>query len=147
MTEHTPIPSPEFLRRQGSIDSQLDALSTAGSTTGFKSQMLRSHTDSHIAYGNVEESEAPGSSFYITKEGGIDYEIVLLAVSCVFKRDSNICSLRVLEAGLNICELLLDLGAMKLGENAHKLSMCIIKRALLLLGCPHGCNDGEFSAR
>lgn len=94
----------------------------------------------------ADETEAPGSSFYITKEGGIDYEIVLLAVHCVFKRDSNICTLRVLETGLNICELLLDLGVLKLSEHAHTLAMGIVKRALLHLGCPHGCNDGEYPA-
>lgn len=144
VTEHTPTPSPDYLKRQGSIDSQLDALSIGGSTGVFKSQMLRSHTDSHIGYNSgADETEAPGSSFYITKEGGIDYEIVLLAVHCVFKRDSNICTLRVLETGLNICELLLDLGVLKLGEHAHTLAMGIIKRALLHLGCPHGCNDGN----
>ncbi|KXJ74140.1 hypothetical protein RP20_CCG014272 [Aedes albopictus] len=142
VTEHTPTPSPDYLKRQGSIDSQLDALSIGGSTGVFKSQMLRSHTDSHIGYNSgADETEAPGSSFYITKEGGIDYEIVLLAVHCVFKRDSNICTLRVLETGLNICELLLDLGVLKLGEHAHTLAMGIVKRALLHLGCPHGCND------
>lgn len=106
--------------------------------------MLRSHTDSHIAYSGDDESEAPGSSFYITKEGGMDYEIIILSVYSVLKRDSNICSLRVLEAGLNICELLLDLGILKLGEHAHNLLMGIIKRALLHLGCPHGCNDGTL---
>lgn len=105
--------------------------------------MLRSQTDSHIAYSGGDDCEAPGSSFYITREGGIDYEIVLLACYSVMKRDSNICSLRVLEAGLNICELLLELGVLKLGEHAHNLCMGVIKRALLHLGCPHGCNDGR----
>lgn len=104
--------------------------------------MLRSHTDSHIDYSGADESEAPGSSFYITREGGLDYEIVLLAVFTVFKRDATMCSLRVLETGLNICELLMDLGVMKLGEHSHTLAMGIAKRTLLHLGCPHGCNDG-----
>ncbi|XP_037891733.1 protein unc-80 homolog isoform X5 [Glossina fuscipes] len=165
VTEHTPTPSPDYLKRQGSIDSQLDALSNGGSIGGgvtgngangsttvvpgsgsigsrFKSHMLRSHTDSHIDYTGVDESEAPGSSFYITPEGGLDYEIILLAVYNVFKRDQTVVSLRVLEAGLNICELLLEIGVLKLGEHAHEISMGIIKRALLLLGCPHGCKDG-----
>ncbi|XP_037051116.1 protein unc-80 homolog isoform X4 [Bradysia coprophila] len=142
VTEHTPTPSPEYMRRQGSYDSQLDALSNTGSGICFRSQMLRSQTDSHIDYSGADESEAPGSSFYITREGGIDFEIVLLAVYTVFKRDSNICSLRVLETGLNICELLMDLGVMKLGEHAHNLCMGTLKRTLLHLGCPHGCNDG-----
>ncbi|XP_064555328.1 protein unc-80 homolog [Drosophila montana] len=80
---------------------------------------------------------------YITGAGGIDYEIVLLAVSSVFKRDpSQVCSLRVLEAGLNICELLIEMGVLKLGEHAHEISMGIARRALQVLGCPHGCNDG-----
>ncbi|XP_037944678.1 protein unc-80 homolog isoform X2 [Teleopsis dalmanni] len=162
VTEHTPTPSPDYLKRQGSIDSQLDALSNGGSISGyggnggsgsggaptgsssarFRGQMLRSHTDSHIDYTGVDESEAPGSSFYITRDGGIDYEIVLLAVYNVFKRDMTICSLRVLEAGLNICELLLEMGVLKLGGHAHETAMGIIRRALLILGCPNGCNDG-----
>ncbi|XP_039948637.1 protein unc-80 homolog isoform X7 [Bactrocera tryoni] len=163
VTEHTPTPSPDYLKRQqGSIDSQLDALSNGGSISGvaggtsgsgggiagagvttgrFRGQMLRSHTDSHIDYTGVE-SEAPGSSFYITRDGGIDYEIVLLAVYNIFKRDMSICSQRVLEAGLNICELLLEMGVLKLGEHAHEISMGIVKRALLILGCHNGCNDG-----
>lgn len=140
MTEHTPVPSPEYGKRQGSFDSQLDAISTSGSVAGFR--MLRSHTDSHIDYSGADESEAPGSVFYITKEGGIDYEVVLLGVYMVFKRESNVCSLRVLETGLNITEVLLELGVVKLGENAHQWAMGIIKRTLLHLGCPHGCNDG-----
>lgn len=109
----------------------------------FRGHMLRSHTDSHIDYTGVDESEAPGSSFYITRDGGIDYEIVLLAVLNVFKRDLTVVSLRVLEAGLNICELLLEMGVLKLGEHAHEISMGIIKRALQVLGCPNGCNDGR----
>ncbi|XP_041761318.1 protein unc-80 homolog isoform X1 [Anopheles merus] len=144
VTEHTPTPSPDYMKRQGSIDSQLDALSAGGSTGMFKSQMLRSHTDSHIGYTCIsDETEAPGSCFYITKEGTIDYEVVLLAVHCVFKRDSSVCTLRVLEAGLNICEILLDLGVLKFGDHAHSLAIGIVKRAFMHLGCPHGCNDAN----
>ncbi|XP_059219259.1 protein unc-80 homolog isoform X2 [Stomoxys calcitrans] len=168
VTEHTPTPSPDYMKRQGSIDSQLDAMSSGGSMGGgmtgmngfhngsmagitsstcnvssrFRSHMLRSHTDSHIDYTGVDESEAPGSSFYITRDGGIDYEIVLLAVLNVFKRDLTVVSLRVLEAGINICELLLEMGVLKLGEHAHEISMGIIKRALQVLGCHNGCNEG-----
>lgn len=106
--------------------------------------MLRSHTDSHIDYTGVDESEAPGSSFYITREGGIDYEIVLLAVHNVFKRDLSLVSLRVLESGLNICELLLEMSVLKLGEHAHEIAMGVIRKALQILGCSHGCNDGKI---
>lgn len=142
VTEHTPVPSPEYMRRQGSFDSQLDVISTTGSGNGYRPQMLRSHTDSHIDYSGADESEAPGSAFYITQEGGIDFEVVLLAVYTVFQRGSNVCSLRVLETGLNITEVLLDLGVIKLGDKAHHLVMGIIKRSLLHLGCVHGCNEG-----
>lgn len=142
MTEHTPVPSPEYMRRQGSFDSQLEIISQTGSTMGFRSHMLRSNTDSHIDYSGADESEAPGSAFYITREGSINYEVVLLAVYMVFKRESNICSLRVLETGLNITEVLLDLGVVKMSDNAHHLVMGIIKRSWLHLGCPHGCNEG-----
>lgn len=77
VTEHTPTPSPDYMKRQGSIDSQLDALSHVGSFS--KINMLRSHTHSHIAYTGADDNiEAPGSSFYITSEGAIDYEILLL---------------------------------------------------------------------
>lgn len=142
VTEHTPVPSPEYMRRQGSYDSQLEIISQTGSTMGFRSHMLRSNTDSHIDYSGADESEAPGSAFYITREGSINYEVVLLAVYMVFKRESNICSLRVLETGLNITEVLLDLGVVKMSENAHHLVMGIVKRSWLHLGCPHGCNEG-----
>ena len=93
--------------------------------------MLRSQTDSHIVYAGLDENEVPGSSFYITKEGGIDYEVVLLAVYHVLKRESNTTSLRILETGLNICELLIDFGVLKLGEHSHNLTIGIIIRALL----------------
>lgn len=150
-----------YMFKQGSFDSQLDVISNNGSSggggaggitsaggagtsssAGFRPSMLRSHTDSRIDYSGADESEAPGSVFYITREGGIDYEVVMLAVYMVFKRESNVCSLRVLETGLNITEVLLDLGVVKNSENAHHLAMGIIKRTLLHLGCPHGCNDG-----
>jgi protein unc-80 len=149
VTEHTPTPSPDFIKRQGSIDSQLDVMSINGSINGIyrSSQMLRSQTDSHIVYAGIDETEVPGSSFYITKDGGIDYEIVLLAIYNVFKREANLTSLRVLETGLNICELLIELGVLKYGEHSHNLSMGIIKRALLHLGCPHGCNEGVRGAQ
>lgn len=123
--------------------SMAGAPGTCSMGSRIRGQMLRSHTDSHIDYTGVDQSEAPGSSFYITRDGGIDYEIVLLAVLNVFKRDLTVVSLRVLESGLNICELLLEMGVLKLGEHAHEISMGIIKRALQVLGCPNGCNDGR----
>lgn len=74
--------------------------------------MLRSHTDSHIDYSVVDEPEAPGSGQYITRNGALDLQMVMLAVFQVFNRDAAMCSLRVLETGLNVCELLIELGVM-----------------------------------
>lgn len=61
VTEHTPVPSPEYMRRQGSYDSQLEIISQTGSQVGFRSHMLRSHTDSHIDYSGADES---GNNLY-----------------------------------------------------------------------------------
>lgn len=64
---------------QGSVDSQLDLTSLQGSKVSHdrKSSLTRSQTDSNITYSSDELSEAPGSVFYITKDGDIDLEVVL----------------------------------------------------------------------
>lgn len=74
--------------------------------------MLRSNTDSHIAYSVGDEPEAPGSGAYITREGTLDLQMVMLAVYQVFRRDASVCSLRVLETGLNVCDVLIEMGVM-----------------------------------
>lgn len=42
-----------------------------------KPSLTRSQTDSNITYMSDEVPEAPGSGCYITKEGDIDYQVVL----------------------------------------------------------------------
>lgn len=42
-----------------------------------KPSLTRSQTDSNITYKSDEVPEAPGSGCYITKEGDIDYQVVL----------------------------------------------------------------------
>nr|XP_033339451.1 protein unc-80 homolog isoform X5 [Megalopta genalis] len=115
VTEHTPTPSPDYMKRQASIDSQLDVISMRGSRLDSerKPSLTRSQTDSNITYGSDEFPEAPGSSCYITKEGDIDLQVVLKAVRSVAMRDSNCCTLRVCENILNLVELLMDMGVMK----------------------------------
>ncbi|CAL7937444.1 unnamed protein product [Xylocopa violacea] len=115
VTEHTPAPSPDFMKRQGSIDSQLDVISMHGSRLDSerKPSLTRSQTDSNITYGSDEIPEAPGSACYITKEGDIDLQVVLKAVHSVALRDSNCCTLRVCENILNLVELLMDMGVMR----------------------------------
>ncbi|KAK9884494.1 hypothetical protein WA026_007335 [Henosepilachna vigintioctopunctata] len=117
VTEHTPIPSPDYLRRQGSMDSQLDAASLSGSKSGHwqerKSSLTRSQTDSNITYAGEDVPEAPGSACYITKDGDIDLDVVLKAVHATALRDTKFCTLRVLEVILNLVELLMDMGVLK----------------------------------
>ncbi|KAK2588606.1 hypothetical protein KPH14_006375 [Odynerus spinipes] len=115
VTEHTPTPSPDYMKRQGSIDSQLDAISMHGGRLDFerKPSLTRSQTDSNITYMSDEVPEVPGSSCYITKEGDIDYQVVLKAVHSVALRDNTCCTARVCENILNLVELLMDMGVMK----------------------------------
>lgn len=63
------------------MDSQLDAASLSGSKLDNwqerKSSLTRSQTDSNITYGGEEIPEAPGATCYITKDGDIDFQVVL----------------------------------------------------------------------
>ncbi|XP_034937651.1 protein unc-80 homolog isoform X5 [Chelonus insularis] len=115
VTEHTPTPSPDYLKRQGSIDSQLDSISIHGSrlSSERKPSLTRSQTDSNITYLGDEIPEAPGSAYYITKEGDIDYQVVLKGIHSISLRDATHCTLRVCENILNLVELLMDMGVLK----------------------------------
>ena len=64
---------------QGSIDSQFDAISLQGVTLSQerKPSLTRSQTDSNITYAGEDIPEAQGSVCYITKDGDIDYQVVL----------------------------------------------------------------------
>ncbi|XP_066154738.1 protein unc-80 homolog isoform X3 [Euwallacea fornicatus] len=117
VTEHTPTPSPDYIRRQGSIDSQIDGTSLSGHLGRWqherKSSLARSQTDSNITYTSDDIPEAPGSVSYITKDGDIDFYVVLKAVYRTSLRESTSCTLRVLEVILNLLELLIDMGILK----------------------------------
>ncbi|KAK4883609.1 hypothetical protein RN001_006928 [Aquatica leii] len=118
VTEHTPTPSPDYLRRQGSIDSQLDAISFGickpqPHWQERKASLTRSQTDSNITYTAEDLPEAPGSSCYVTKDGDIDIQVVLKATHSAVLKDNSCCTLRVLEVILNLVELLMDLGVLK----------------------------------
>ncbi|XP_030758641.1 protein unc-80 homolog isoform X4 [Sitophilus oryzae] len=116
VTEHTPTPSPDYLRRQGSIDSQIDGASLSGRLGNWqerKSSLTRSQTDSNITYTHEDIPEAPGATCYITKEGDIDFNVVLKGVYRTSLRESTSCTLRVLEVILNLLELLIDMGILK----------------------------------
>ncbi|XP_067205239.1 protein unc-80 homolog isoform X2 [Linepithema humile] len=116
VTEHTPTPSPDYMKRQGSIDSQLDAISVQGGgrlCSERKPSLTRSQTDSNITYMSDEVPEAPGSACYITKEGDVDLQVVLRAIHSVVLRDNTSCTPRVCEIILNLLELLMDMGVMR----------------------------------
>lgn len=66
---------------KGSMDSQLDAMSLSGTRLNQwqdrKSSLTRSQTDSNITYAGDDIPEAPGSFYYITRDGNIDHQVVL----------------------------------------------------------------------
>ncbi|KAK6643812.1 hypothetical protein RUM43_000075 [Polyplax serrata] len=118
VTEHSPTPSPDFLKRQTSIESQLEETNLASHKTQVFTQdrklsLTRSQTDSNITYAFDEFLEAPGASHYITKDGDIDLQVVLKAVHSAALRDNICCTLRVCEVIFNILELLIDMGVLK----------------------------------
>lgn len=69
------------LQFQGSLESQMDSVSMQGSqhipTPERKPSLTRSQTDSNITYVVEEIQEAPGTLHYITKDGDIDFQVVL----------------------------------------------------------------------
>ncbi|XP_072929178.1 protein unc-80 homolog [Epargyreus clarus] len=119
VTEHTPTPSPDYLSktRQGSLESQIDSVSMQGSqhipTPERKPSLTRSQTDSNITYVVEEIQEAPGSLHYITKDGDIDFQVVLKAVYSVSTMDSYYITIRVMEVMLNLVDTLMEIGVHK----------------------------------
>ncbi|XP_073952386.1 unc80, NALCN channel complex subunit isoform X3 [Choristoneura fumiferana] len=119
VTEHTPTPSPDYLSktRQGSLESQIDSVSMQGSqhipTPERKPSLTRSQTDSNITYIVEEVQEAPGSVHYITKDGDIDFQVVLKAVYSVSVMDSYYITIRVMEVMLNLVDTLIETGVHK----------------------------------
>ncbi|CAG9579717.1 unnamed protein product [Danaus chrysippus] len=115
VTEHTPTPSPDYLSKtgQGSIESQIDSISIQGSqhipTPERKPSLTRSQTDSNITYIVEDVQEAAGSTHYITKEGDINFQVVLKAVYSVSTMDSFYITIRVMEVMLNLVDTLIEI--------------------------------------
>lgn len=82
-----------------------------------KPSLTRSQTDSNITYVVEEMQEAPGSVNYITKEGDIDFQVVLRAVYSVSTLDSYYITLRVMEVLLNLVDTLMEIGVHKNWQN------------------------------
>ncbi|XP_039288610.1 protein unc-80 homolog isoform X7 [Nilaparvata lugens] len=161
VTEHTPIPSPDFAHHKGSLESQM-GLGTSNSGQSQKAKkpgLTRSQTDSNISYPDGDNPEVPGSTFYITNEGDIDLQVVLKAIHSVAQRDNMSCTLRVCEVLLNVADLLVEMGILKQYANRnemkkktleeimispHALLISCIVRVIRHLGCPHCmANDGQ----
>ncbi|KAL1123884.1 hypothetical protein AAG570_001654, partial [Ranatra chinensis] len=144
VTEHTPIPSPDLIRRKsrvtpGSVDSQQEALLARQRRRG----LTRSLSDSNVNYSCDDSPEAAGSSHYITPDGDIDLHVVLKGIHSVALRDSAICSLRVCEGILNVVEVVLGMAVLNEDNDKQHITHSCILRVLRHLGCPHGCGDSQ----
>merc|ERR1719225_421639 len=73
--------------------------------------LYRSRTDSVITYTPPSIGEAPGSTFYIRKNGQIDYLVLLKALHKISLRE-NVCTVRVCEVLLSLASTLIDLGVL-----------------------------------
>ncbi|CAB0001631.1 unnamed protein product, partial [Nesidiocoris tenuis] len=131
VTEHTPAPSPDFVKHK----HRLPGLGSVDSSVDFRKGLRRSKTDSQINYSFDGVPEAPGSSHYITPEGDIDLAVVMKTKSEEVWQD------------------LLILGATKesLGRSILRRSRQpgapVVSRATSLLECAHfvhQCNKGQW---
>ncbi|KAL4233067.1 Protein unc-80 [Mactra antiquata] len=133
----------------------------AEGTTG----LARSMTDSNINYKQEEEvHEVAGAVHYITKNGNLNYKVILQAIHFVSKNQSGE---KICEVSLNILNCLLDLevvekkcdievkeedktsdeeqsttGSSKTEITAFELAIDSVVSIYRSLGCPHGCGDG-----
>lgn len=65
------------------MESQIDSVSMQGShlpTPERKPSLTRSQTDSNITYIAEDIQEAPGAIHYITKDGDINFEVILKVI-------------------------------------------------------------------
>ena len=75
------------------MDSQLDLLSLQGlQGQERKPSLSRSLTDSNITYQGDDMQEAQGATCYITKDGDIDFQVVLKVPRFRFSRDFSLFS-------------------------------------------------------
>lgn len=61
---------------QGSVDLSSQHMG-GGHGESSKPGLTRSQTDSNIVYSDDGIHEAPGSTFYITKDGDIDLQVIV----------------------------------------------------------------------
>ena len=125
ITSDTPAPSPasrspvlsRFDRRDSQLSKQFQMWPSKSSreSSPTAASFPRSMTDSTINYGEGScgediMEELPGSAYYVTADGQMDYEVILKAAHAVASR---FCSLRVCTVLLNILNCLLDIGVVE----------------------------------
>ncbi|XP_065199931.1 protein unc-80 homolog isoform X3 [Planococcus citri] len=129
VTQHTPNPSPDYLRRKqhsfesypgngmgcggaggGGVGGSGEQEDSRVSRDSKQPSLTRSLTDSNISYSGEEFSEAAGSSGYVNKDGDIDILVVLQAMHSISQREKIVCSAQVCDIVIKILELLVDMG-------------------------------------
>ena len=113
ITEHSPVSSVQFfISNQESNESPrndsplIDIQLTAGQPA-----ITRSQTDTKLNYFSDNLTEAPASTFYVTKTGQISLVVILKAIHSVTLRDS-VCSLRVCKSVFSIVNYLIKLNVL-----------------------------------
>ncbi|BES88439.1 unc-80 homolog (Hypothetical protein) [Nesidiocoris tenuis] len=138
VTEHTPAPSPDFVKHK----HRLPGLGSVDSSVDFRKGLRRSKTDSQINYSFDGVPEAPGSSHYITPEGDIDLAVVMKGIQSIVMRENTICSLRVCEGILNVTEVIM--GMNEEGDTSTFTSfLTCLTSVIKHLGCHHGCGESQ----
>ncbi|XP_025208646.1 protein unc-80 homolog isoform X2 [Melanaphis sacchari] len=177
ITEHSGITSPDinFYKAKFSDEFSFDNVFLQGqklSKEFRQSNLTRSQTDSNITYISEEVVEVPGSLNYITKDGDVDFAVVLRAIHFSVYQVNTCKTFRICEVVTNLLELLLDLGILNQSwhedvskvsntslhnispeylahflynkpMSAHALAMSSIIKIIQNLGCPHSCGEGH----
>jgi len=175
ITKHSPVSSVQFFLTQDSNDApKEESILTKPLVYPPCSQysITHSQTDSNINYHMNSNTEAPGSTFYISKSGQISLVVMLKAVHSISLR-MDVCSPRVCEGIISIVKILLEMGLLERfsmqesldmfastihsssnkGQkvhlhtvddlNIHQLSVDTIMKVTRHLGCPFSCNEGH----
>uniref|UniRef100_A0A2S2Q2N9 Protein unc-80 n=1 Tax=Sipha flava TaxID=143950 RepID=A0A2S2Q2N9_9HEMI len=177
ITEHSGVTSPDinFYKAKFFDDFQFDNVFPQGqklSKDFRQSNLTRSQTDSNITYISEEIPEVQGSTNYITKDGDVNFEVVLRAIHFSVYQINTCKTFRTCEMVINLIELLLDLGILHQSwhrevpkvpnpntqntnsdysahlsyskpMSPHALAMSSIIKIIQYLGCPHTCGEGH----
>jgi hypothetical protein len=137
----SPLSWSERLRRNSQLSTNsrqfMQETSIEQEPTVVAPQIQRSLTDSKINYASESGSgddavdELPGSMFYVTADGQMDYRVVLMAVHAVSGRaySSRVCAVL-----LNVINCLIDLGIVAANVNVSQTTMGSNNHSTLNMG-------------